>query len=119
MKNEERRRHRRTNATLTVSFRGPPGPHQVGQTVDVSPGGVLLRVDAAVPEGQAVELTFSEMAEETDVPVRVWGRVVRGRKDGKLHALGIEFDERTWTPLGRERYFAGVRMALRRESLSA
>ena len=68
-----------------------------GQTEDISAGGVLFYMDAALEIGSMIEFTISMPASilgtATDVIVKCTGRVVRCSKHGDKTAVAAVIDE--------------------------
>jgi hypothetical protein len=84
-----RREHSRTPAILPVTF-VPVSAEQAparGMTLDVSPGGVLVRAGTRVDQGS--ELTLLLELPSDDLPIPARARVVRSGGKG-LHGLQIE-----------------------------
>lgn len=69
----------------------------VGETEDISAGGVLFYMDAAMDIGSSIEFTISMPASvlgtATDVVVKCTGRVVRCSKQGDRTAVAAVIDE--------------------------
>ncbi len=68
-----------------------------GQTRDISSGGVLFQVDAALPVGSPIQFSISIPAEVLGtgslVQVKCAGRVVRCTSEGEHHAVAAVIDE--------------------------
>lgn len=69
----------------------------LGQTEDISAGGVLFHMDAELEVGSIIEFTISMPANvlgtATDVIVKCTGRVVRCSKQGDRTAVAAVIDE--------------------------
>ena len=80
---------------LPVEVRAGSGV--AGQTEDISAGGVLFYMDAAMEIGSIIEFTISMPASvlgtATDVVVKCTGRVVRCSKHGDRTAVAAVIDE--------------------------
>ena len=84
-----RRRHARTPAILPVTF--VPVQTEIaparGMTLNVSPGGVLVKAPASVSAGSALTLLLQLPSE--DLPVPALGEIVRSHGQG-VHGVRIE-----------------------------
>lgn len=67
------------------------------ETKDISAGGVLFYVDAAMPVGSRIEFNISlpaaVLGTVTDVKVKCIGRVVRSTEEGSRRAIAAVIDE--------------------------
>ena len=81
---------------LPVEVRAEPGGVP-GQTEDISAGGVLFYMDAALEIGSIIDFSISMpsnvLGTATDVIVKCTGRVVRCSKHGDRTAVAAVIDE--------------------------
>ena len=81
---------------LPIAVKTEVNEHQA-ETQDISAGGVLFKVDAAMPVGSSIEFTISMPAavlgSATDILVSCIGRVVRSTTTGDRHAVAAVIDE--------------------------
>ncbi len=66
----------------------------VGTTIDISLGGMLIRVDHDVIPGARCDVRFPDAKGRIE-PNETWGRIRRSRAAGKNFELAVQFD----TPL--------------------
>ncbi len=103
----ERRRSERTKCVLKTSYRLPGGKTSVGETRDISDGGILLMVSGDINKDDLIEMEISLGVGET--PLRTRGRVVHTRQAsgvGESEMLaGVAFlalNERQQEALGKK-----------------
>lgn len=91
----ERRRHRRVKAVIPVEYRKISDSFfKSTQTLDISGGGLKIRVDDSIEAGDELEVLI--YLPESDV-ISALGRVVRIEERGNEREAGLEFmiiDER-------------------------
>jgi hypothetical protein len=63
----------------------------VGTTIDVSLGGMLIRVEQDVIPGARCDVRFPDAKGQIE-PVETWGRVRRSTAAGKYFELAVEFE---------------------------
>ena len=92
------------NLPLAVQFEGRTFP---GLTQDVSGRGIFFCAEASLPEGAAVELTFTMPSEITlaeSMRVRCRGRVLRasGAETGPKKGIVVRLDSYQYLPSSQE-----------------
>ena len=84
---------------LAVHFEGRTVP---GFTQDLTGRGIFFYAETSVPEGAAVELTFTMPSEITlaeSMPIRCRGRVLRVSDSGsKRHGFAVQLDSYEYLP---------------------
>ncbi len=99
-----RRRYARVKVTLDVAMEDPTGRQSQGQTVDLSPFGVKLRVPGEIEPGSTAQLSFS--APDGDSRINVLSLLVRKDTDG----LGFAFINLTNTDFNRLKGYVDSRL---------
>jgi len=98
----DKRTHERVNVSYEInieaglSIRGQEVMHLklVGTTIDISLGGMLIRVDQDVIPGARCDVRFTDSDGQIE-PDKTWGRVRRSRAAGQGFELAVQFE----TPL--------------------
>jgi c-di-GMP-binding flagellar brake protein YcgR len=83
----ERRRSQRTKCILKASYRVPGGKTSIGETRDISDGGVLLMVSGDIKKDDLIEMEISLGMKEG--PLKARGRVVHTRQAGSSGEGGL------------------------------
>jgi len=94
---EDQRSATRFPIKLPVAVRAEEAANVQAETKDISAGGVLLYMDAAVEVGSRIEfnisLPASVLGTPSDVNVLCVGRVVRCSEEGARRAIAAVIDE--------------------------
>ena len=86
----ERRRFRRFSLALPLQFRLGSGITGIGESINMSSGGLLFRSAATLPAGELIELELYwpvMLDEQRPLRLRLSGMILRGNPDGTAMAI--------------------------------